>query len=141
MHCPRDWARGIPAALICCKSSCFRAMSWAPSSFMSRSVSRACAKMPSPRFSSSRTWCLICSDRTLTFASVEFVFRAAVHKLGDENFGPVMLDMRFVEHFLFLDLALQGGIEQLFLDRGVDDQFLADLFGDPVLPVALLALS
>jgi hypothetical protein len=61
------------------------------------------------------------------------VGRVAPLDLGDQVLGAGMLDLGFVEQGLVLDPGAHGGVEDFFLDRGVDGQLLADLAGQLLL--------
>ena len=114
---PRSAAPAAGRSLSACAiSSSLRASIWSRSATRSTSASRACANMPSLGASSSLTWCSISSRQHLDLGVVVFVVRAAGHDVVDQHLGAVVLDIGFVEH-VFLDLALQRRVEDLFLDH------------------------
>jgi hypothetical protein len=72
----------------------------------------------------------------LDLGVVIFVARAAVHDFGDQHLGAIVLNVAFLKQIL-VDLALAGGIENLFLDLRMDRQLEADFLGQRLLaPVA-----
>jgi hypothetical protein len=63
--------------------------------------------------------------------------RAGLHHVVDQDLGAVMLDLRLVHLVFFHVVAAAGRIEDLFLQRRVDDELIADLLDQLLLAPAL----